>query len=52
MVITGLFKSQAELHFPPGFKNNKTNYTTGQTLVSEILEKHYTHSPAFGHETI
>lgn len=33
MVITGLFESQAELCFPPGFKNNKTNYTTGETLA-------------------
>lgn len=52
MVITGLFKSQAELCFPPGFKNNKTNYSTGETLVTEILKKNYTHNPTFGHITI
>lgn len=51
MVITGLFKSQAELCLPPSFKN-KTNYSTGKTLASEILKKHYTHSPTFGHVTI
>lgn len=52
MVITGLFKSQAGLCFPPGFKNKKTNYSTGETLATEILKKHYTHSPTFGHGTI
>lgn len=52
MVITGQFRSQAELCFPPGFKNNKTNDSTGETLATEILKKHYTYSPTFGHVTI
>lgn len=52
MVVSGLFKSQAKLCFPPSFKNNKTNYGIGQTLPTEILRKHYTHSSTFGHVTI